>query len=83
MDRIEAVGVQRIIKVHRVELRLYLETMVIIQQFIQYDSGKVRIFVVIDEHRISFAEHLPDEMPIYGSSFSASGNTQNQCRPLR
>ena len=75
MYRIEAVGMNRIIKVHGIKLWLIIEAVIMIQQFIEHLTGKVRILVIIHEHSISLLKHLSDEMTIYSSRFTTSGNT--------
>ena len=83
MDRVETVGIQRIIKIHRIECRLLIKAVITIQQFIEDLPGQVRILVVVNEHRIPLLKHLPDEMTINRSRLTAAGNSQDHHCPLR
>ena len=65
MDGIEAVGVQRIVKIDYIHLGLYpFVTVVVIQQLIHHAGRQVRKLVVIHEHRIPLLYHLTDERSI-------------------
>ena len=83
MDRVETVGIQRIIKIHRIECRLLIKAVITIQQLIEHLPGQVRILVVVNEHRIPLLKHLPDEMAIDSSRLTAAGNSQDHHCPLR
>ena len=83
MDWVETVGIQRIIKIHRIERRLLIKAIITIQQFIEHLPSKVRILVIVNEHSISLLKHLPDEMAIDRSRLATAGNSQDHHRPLR
>ena len=76
--RVETVRMERIIKVYRVKLRLYLEAVVMIQQFVKDNFRKIRVFVIVHEQGISLTQHLSDEMAVYGCGLATSGNSENQ-----
>ena len=70
MHRIETMGVQRVIEVDCIEFRLHRVAVIVVQKLIHHPSGQVRIFVVIDKHRIAFLHHLAEERTIDAEGFS-------------
>ena len=83
MDGIEAVGVQRVVKVDDVHLRLYVVAVVVVQQLVHHPPREVWILVVIDEHRVALLHHLAKERSVDAVGLTGAGRTDNHTAALR
>ena len=83
MDGIEAVRMQRIIEIDKVELRLHVIAVVIVQQLVENLVRQARKLVVVYEHRILLLNHLPHESRIDSHRFTGAGRSQYHAAALR
>lgn len=83
VDRVASVGVARVVEVDHMGLRHDRVLVRVQQELVVEYLREVRELVVIDEHRVSLADHLLDEGAVHGERLSGSRGSEDHGRAER